>query len=114
MEESILKSIRSMLVSGEDDNSFDLDLIMHINTTLDTLNQAGVGVEGFHISGDTETWDQFINREDIESVKTYVYLSVKNIFDPPTNSFLIEHYKSVMNELLWRLNINTEHVEDEL
>lgn len=112
VETSILKTIRTMLVGNADDNSFDMDLIIHINSAIDTLNQAGVGNNNFHISDDTATWDQFINREDIESVKTYIYLNVRLIFDPPSSSFVLDSFKNRMEELLWRLNINAES-EDE-
>ena len=112
VETSILKTIRTMLVGNADDTSFDTDLILHINTAIDTLNQAGVGNTNFHISDESATWSQFINREDIESVKTYIYLNVRIIFDPPSSSFVLDSFKSRMEELLWRLNINAETEDD--
>jgi len=41
-------------------------------------------------------------------VKTYVYLRVRFIFDPPTTSYLLEAMKEQIKEFEWRLNVKRE------
>ena len=50
--ESILDTIKKLLGGSENDNHFDTDLIIHINSVFMILNQLGVGPEkGFSIKG---------------------------------------------------------------
>lgn len=90
MEESILTSIKKLLGLSKDYVVFDTDIIMHINTVFVILNQLGVGPsEGFKIVDDLATWNMFTNDvNNLESIKTYIYLKVKLLFDPPLNSSL--------------------------
>ena len=104
----ILKSVRKPLVGFEDDGHFDAEIIMHINTVFMVLTQLGVGPpQGFSISEDNpRTWDEFIqDKEALESVKTYIFIRVRLLFDPPTNSFLIDALERTAKELEWRLNV---------
>ena len=107
VEASILNTIKGLLGPDDDYDVFDQDIIVFINSALATLSQAGVGPsEGFRITGDRETWDDFIgDSERLESVKEYVYMKVKMAFDPPTSSFVMSAYQDTCNELLWRLNV---------
>lgn len=110
--DSILKSIKKMLNVHESDPSFDQDIVMLINSTFVTLNQIGVGpVKGFTITDASETWDEFITDVDdisINSVKTYIYLKVRLVFDPPTSSSVMEAINKNISELEWRLNVMAE------
>lgn len=111
-DESILESIRGLFVE-EDDYSFDSDLIMHINSALMILNQLGVGNDGFMITGSTSKWSDFLGSENLPflaATKTYVYDSVRLIFDPPTNSFLVNAIEKRMKEYEWRLNAQVDPV----
>lgn len=114
MEESILTSIKKLLMIPDSDESFDLDISTHINTAFMTLNQLGVGPnKTFSIKDKTATWNSFFeDREDLEGVKTYVFLKVRMIFDPPSSSSVMEAYKSQIDELEWRLNLNAETEEE--
>ena len=109
MEESILTSIKKMLGMEENYNVFDTDIIIHINTIFMTLNQLGVGPSsGFKIEDDSTTWSEYIDEDsDLEAVKTYIYLKVKFLFDPPLSSSVIEVMKQSITELEWRLNVQT-------
>lgn len=110
MNQSILTSIKKMLGMTEDYEPYDPVIIMHINSVLMILNQLGVGPsKGFTISDKTSTWSDFI-REDkkLESVKSYVYLKVKLLFDPPLQSTVMEAMNRMVNELEWRLNAEAE------
>jgi len=109
-DESILTSIRGLFVE-KDDTSFDDDLIMHINSTFMILNQLGVGNSGFMITDDTSKWSDFLGTSDLPflaATKTYVFDSVKLIFDPPANSFLVNAIEKRMKEYEWRLNVQVD------
>lgn len=103
--ESILTSIKKLLGITEFYEHFDADIIMHINTVFAILTQMGVGpANGFSIIDKSAKWDEFVsNKIYLEPVKTYVYLKVKLIFDPPLSSSVAEAMKQTINELECRL-----------
>ena len=105
---SILTSIKKLLGITESCTDFDTDIIMHINTVLMTLNQLGVGTEGFQIEDKNAVWSDFIKSDKLAATKSYVYLRVKLLFDPPLNSAIIEAIKESIKELEWRLNVRVE------
>lgn len=109
MMDSILTSVKKLLGVGEEYTHFDDDIIMHINSVIFILTQIGIGpVEGFAITSKDQTWDDFLQgRINIESVKSYVYLKVRLLFDPPSNSFLVEAIERQISEYEWRLNITS-------
>ena len=111
MNESILKTIKAMLNVPEDLSEFDLDIIIAINSELSLLNQLGVGVNNFRITGETETWADFIDEDFYSMVKSVVYMRARLMFDPPQNSFNLESLNKLIDELEWRLNINYESSE---
>lgn len=110
MSDSILTSTKKILGIEEDYTAFDEDIMMHINSVFSTLNQLGIGPENGYAIGDAEdTWDDFLGNElRLNSVKTYVYLRVRLLFDPPTTSYLIDSMKAQVTELEWRLNVQRE------
>lgn len=105
--ESILTSIKKLLGIEEEYTQFDNDIIMHINTVFLNLTQLGVGpAEGFLIEDDTATWYDFIgDSNQLQAVKSYMYLKVKLLFDPPLSSSVIESMNRMIAELEWRLNV---------
>ena len=106
METSILTSIKKLLGVAEDYVEFDEDIMTHINSVFLNLTQLGVGPEeGFMIEDDTAVWEDFINDSiQLQAVKTYVYLKVKLLFDPPLSSSVTESINRMIAELEWRLN----------
>lgn len=107
METSILTSIKKLLGVAEDYAEFDEDIITHINSVFLNLTQLGVGPEeGFMIEDNTAEWEDFINDSvQLQAVKTYVYLKVKLLFDPPLSSSVTESINRMIAELEWRLNV---------
>lgn len=107
---SILDSVKKLIGFESDYTDFDIDIIMHINTVFSTLHQLGVGPEeGFMIEDNTATWDSFTDENKfINSVKTYVYMSVRLILDPPATSFAIEAIQTQIKELEWRLHVQQD------
>lgn len=110
MSDSILNSIKKLLGISSDYANFDQDIIIHINTVFMTLAQLGIGVDKkFKIEDDTAIWSDFLSEDDdLESIKTYIYLRVRLLFDPPTSSAIIESINNTIRELEWRLNVQAE------
>lgn len=107
---SILNSIKQLLGIEEDYKYFDTDIIMHINATFMTLHQLGVGPEeGFSISGEFDEWESFLgDSKNLEAVKTYIYLKVRTLFDPPSSSAVLTSYENQIKEYEWRLNVQAD------
>ncbi len=110
MSASILTSTKKILGIEETDTSFDLDILTHINSVFSTLNQLGIGPEqGFAIEDATPTWDAFLGTDPrLNQVKSYVYLRLRLIFDPPTSSYAITAMEKQVAEFEWRLNVYRE------
>jgi hypothetical protein len=108
--DSILTSVKLMLGITEENTDFDTQLILHINTVFMNLNQLGVGPEnGFRIEDNMTDWEEYITEEDnIDAVKSYVYLKTKLLFDPPLSATVMEATKQMIHELEWRLNVQAE------
>lgn len=110
MSTSILNGTKRILGIADVDDSFDIDVITHINSAFSTLNQLGIGpVEGFMIEDDAPTWDAFLGNDPrLNSVKSYVYLKVRMLFDPPSTARVIEAMESQITQYEWRLNVVRE------
>lgn len=110
MNNSILNSIKKLLGISEDYEHFDQDIIIHINSVFMILNQLGVGPdECFSINDKSSNWEDFIKDSNkLESIKTYIYLRVRLLFDPPTSSYVTNIIKESINEYEWRLNVMVE------
>jgi hypothetical protein len=107
---SILTSTKKVLGLDASYTVFDLDVTTHINAAFSTVNQLGVGPEdGFFIEDATEDWDDLdIPANQLHLVKTYIYLKVKMLFDPPGTSFHISAMEEQIRELEWRINMLRE------
>lgn len=106
MSDSILDSTKRALDVPLDYDVFDQNIIMHINSVFATLNQIGIGPpEGFEIEDKNATWQSFIGTNvRYNSLKSYMYLRVRMLFDPPATSFLIDALTKQKDELEWRLS----------
>lgn len=107
---SILTSVKKMLGIEPECNHFDIDIIMHINSVFVILNQLGVGPENLYsITGPEESWSDFFgDTQVIDLVKSYMYLKVRLIFDPPNTGVLHEAMERQIKEFEWRLNVQAE------
>lgn len=111
--ESILTSTKKALGIAKDYTVFDPDLIMHINSVFAVLNQLGVGPEEpFVIEDDTAKWDEFITQTNTENVKSYMFLKVKTIFDPPSTATMHEAYEKMTSEMEWRMTVAADPIEE--
>ena len=111
MTDSILNDIKKLLGFDAAYTAFDQDIIIHINSVFMILRQLGVGPEaGYKITDANNTWSEFMDDDIfIESVKSYIYLKVRLMFDMPQNSSLVQAIHTQITELEWRLcEVETE------
>lgn len=113
-EDSILVSIKHCLgIDREnfDFHDFDIDLIMHINSTFSILYQLGVKKNGYFINGPGQTWSDYLSGyEDVlNDVKSYMLIRVRLLFDPPASSSVLNHMKEYAEELEWRIQVGAEN-----
>ena len=106
MEESILNSIKKLLGLPYEFTPFDQDIIIHINSVFSTLAQMGIcpNTDGFEISDSSTKWSDFTqNNKLINGVKSYIYLKVRLMFDPPASSAVMVSFNNQIKELEYRL-----------
>lgn len=102
--DSILDTIKKLLGIPPNFTQFDVDIIIQINSAFSILRQLGVGPEeGFSIQDNGAYWEDFVDDEALEMLKTYVFQRVRLAFDPPATSFAIDAIKENIKELEWRL-----------
>lgn len=108
--DSILISIKSQLGISEDYDAFDNELIIHINSVLRILNQLGVGKDKFSITDSSSKWADFLGDQEAEldDVKTYVYLKVRYVWDPPQVGAQMSAISEYIKELEWRINVQVD------
>lgn len=117
-DDSILISIKKLLGITEEYTHFDQDIVMHINSVIFVLSQLGVETaDGFAITGSNETWSDLLpnidQQKSLESIKSYIYLKVRLLFDPPSASAVIESTNKLINELEWRINVSVDPKKSE-
>lgn len=107
LKASILNSTKKILGVDENYTVFDLDIMTHINSVFMKLNQLGVGpVNGYMIEDANATWLDYLGTDrNLNAVKTFIYLNVRMLFDPPTTSYHITAMENQIAEYTWRLNV---------
>lgn len=112
MTDRILESVKKVLGIAPEYLAFDQDIMMHINSVFSVLHQLGVGPdEPFMIEDETATWTEFLGTErGVNSIKSYVYLRVRLLFDPPATSFVLGAMEKQIEELGWRISTYMEGV----
>jgi hypothetical protein len=111
MDNSILNTVKKAVGLMPEYDAFDDTLIMHINSVFMILSQVGVGpAKGFRIEDASANWNDYLTEdyENYESVKSYICLKVRLLFDPPSSSTHMQAIKDLISELEWRLNIEAE------
>ena len=111
--DGILASMQLMLGMEPDYKAFNTDLIIHINTILGKLNQIGVGVTGYQLDLTdpySSEWEDFLGDSNpvLNMAKTYTYLNLRVLFDPPSNSFVLDSYRKEIEEYTWRLRVEAD------
>ena len=110
METSILRNNKKLLGLFDDDTSIDMDILTHINSVLSVLKQVGMQVPTDLLVEDANaTWGDLINSsENLALVRSYIYVRVRLLFDPPTSSFALSSFQKLSSELEWRIHVLTD------
>jgi hypothetical protein len=110
MTDSILDSVKKVLGFDPSYTAFDIDVLMHINTVFSDLNDLGIGPsDGYSITDNTSQWSALLGSDLVlNRVKTYVFLRVRMIFDPPVTSFAIDAMNKQIEQLEWRISVKRE------
>lgn len=107
---SILNDVKHTLGLLPDNTAFDTDIIMHINSAISTLTQLGVGpVAGYEIIDDSNEWSEFADDARLNSVRSYIYLKAKLMFDPPKTGFETAAMERQIQELEFRINVVVDY-----
>lgn len=106
---NVLLGIKKICNIDPEDTAFDQELILHTNAVLMELKQIGVTDTTKSITDDKDTWDEILgSRKDLEAVKSFIGLKVRQIFDPPTTGAVAEALSNSIRELEWRLNVEVD------
>lgn len=105
MIDSILNSTKKTLGLAEDYPAFDEDILMHLNSVFADLYQLGIGPQnGYQVTGEDQTWSDYLGSDyRLNSVRSYVYLRVRFLFDPPQAGFHISAMKEQIEKMEWRI-----------
>lgn len=107
---SILNDVKHMLGHTEDDTDFDQDILIFINGVFGTLTQLGVGpTVGFQITDANNQWNEFFTDPRLNSVKSYIFLKAKMMFNPPDTGFVLTAMQDQIKELEFRLNVVADY-----
>lgn len=110
MDESILNSLKNMLGILPEDMDFDNELISHTNAFISNLTDIKIGPEeGFAIEDANAIWSDFVsNVSDMSAAREYLYSSIRLVFDPPSNSFVVTSLEKAKDEAYWRLYMRAD------
>lgn len=113
MTDSILDTTKKVLGIDATYTAFDLDIITFINSAFSDLHQLGVGpVDGYAITNKDQVWQEFLNDDKtLNNVKSYVFLRVRLLFDPPQTAYLVQAFESQLDELAFRINVRREELK---
>lgn len=111
MEESILLSVKKLLGLNEENEEFDLDIILNINAAIQTLTQLGVGPKsGYIVTSKNDTYNDWLGDliDSCPSIKMYLYYKTRLAFDPPTQQAIITVLKEMITETECRLSYQVD------
>lgn len=108
----ILSDVKDRLGLEQDYTPFDKQLCLHINTALSIMVQLGVchaGATRVQVVDNTVKWgDVLNNQQELFMAKEYLFTKVKLLFDPPTNSFLMNALEKQCQEFEFRAMVAAE------
>lgn len=111
--DSILTSVKKLLGIQEDNEVFDLEIMMNINTAITILTQIGIGPsDGYVVTSKEDTYEMWLgDMTQLHSVKLYLYYRTRLSFDPPTQGSVMTAIQDQIKELEWRLNVQVDPIE---
>lgn len=105
--DSIVNKTKKILGIEADYDAFNIDIITHINSVFSDLVLLGIGSEvGFAIEDETTEWSSYLESKlYLNQVKSYMYLRVRLLFDPPSTSFAIDAMQKQIEKYEWLLSL---------
>lgn len=99
----MLNDIKKQLGIADEDDSFDRDILLCMDTIMGIIYETGATETLSSVTPETE-WDEVFADDTIRQLaKTYMYLKVRLLFDPPTNSSIQKAFEEHAKELEWRM-----------
>lgn len=109
ISDSILSSVKKLLMISEEDESFDLDIMLNINAAAAVLFQLGVLKQPFTVTSKEDIYEDMIpdgTNDVVNLVKMYFVYKTRLGFDSATTSAtVIEVIKEMIKETEWRLQV---------
>lgn len=110
LSDSILSSVKKLIGISEDDESFDLDVMLNINAASSTLFQLGVLEKPYTVTSKEDLYEDLIpggSEDVVNQIKMYFVYKVRLGFDYSTLSgAMIEVLKEMIKESEWRLMVS--------
>ena len=110
---SVFESVKERIGGTEIySDAFDNDILASINGAFATLHQLGIDDKQgnpIRITNSDQTWDEFFDTQKFGWIKDYVYLKVRLIFDPPSNSSVLSSMQSQLDEMTWRIEVERDY-----
>lgn len=113
INDNVLNSVKKMIGVNLNDDYFDPELIIYINSILVIVYQLGITDSVKEINSDT-TWSEIVDQDEkrFNIVKSYIAQKVKMKFDTPSGSV-----KDVLTEDIkeqeWRMTIIHDEIVEE-
>lgn len=113
--DSILETMLTVAGDSPSMPAYKTDIMMFVNGLFGRLKNLGIGPEeGFYITGDEETWDDFMDEgSERAAVQSYMTFKIKLMFDPPQNSAVLQSYERLAAEFEWNAQMDAEMAEEE-
>ena len=110
MDSTVLNTTKKLLGIAPDDDSFDTDILIFINSAVGVLNQLGALVDGSQTIDENSEWSSLATgTQDLKLVRSYIYLKVRLAFDPPQNSFVTDAIEKQIMEMGWRIQVQEDY-----
>lgn len=112
---SILNDLKSALGVASDYTAFDTDILLHLNSVLGNVTQLGVGPRtGFEVKDKDVKWSALLGEElRLNVVKSYIYDSVRSLFDPAQIGFVLTATKERIDQQAWRTTVVVDEIKAE-
>jgi hypothetical protein len=116
LTDSILDTVKKTIGIDPENTAFDIDITTALNSVLTILRQLGVETGITRVNDNSSTWTELIpEKYDLDTVKSYVCLRVRMLFDPPTSSGISTAIQEQIKELEWRINFEVDpHTAQEI
>lgn len=112
--DSILTEIKKLVNIDETDESFDIDVLFHINTAISKIKSLGsLPKNTIRVESDQQTWEQLIPLTDpnFDYVKEYIQIYTRLMFDPPASGTILQAFKDEIKHLEFLLYVEAEQAK---